>query len=239
MDYNLSIFYDHKDLVSFLDDHFSSEDKTPVFIMSKPFSGRTSTIEEVAQSHKIQQRDLIFRHVYADVYGRSVSENKAKGTFDDWAEAYLAEQNIDTEMFVFIEVDPGWMASTPDGQDLILADYYQSMNYKCIIYIPTVDDWLVWAQKSNHILPEIIEFAKEYPSFYSLEHNIYGRLNMKLDSLIEEGAISTNRAKSHASEFKCIQYSGFKYRISQPICELFVSFMKKTRFKEAFELMDA
>lgn len=223
---NVAYAWGHAELRSILKDYFSGEIEKPLIIFSKPFSGRTSAIKEAAESSGIDYNNDVFNtHIRRDPFGKDVE-------IDVLIEQRIKEDPRYYRKYRILEIDPNWMYFMPDDvspfthkkmdNGIGLIDYYESDNYYCIFFRPSINDWIEWATR-NGITPEVVDFAKEYPAFYAITYDVYNRLNRALSSFRD------------IKDFQSLGYNGFMYQMTKPLAEKFTDYLLGTRFKEVIE----
>lgn len=226
MNKNIACAWGHAELRSILKDYFSGEIEKPLIIFSKPFSGRTSAIKETAESSGIDYNNDVFNtHIYRDPFGKDEE-------MDVLIEQRITEDPRYDRKYRILEIDPNWMAAMPDDvsqfahkrmdNGIGLIDYYESDNYYCVFFRPSINDWIEWATR-NGITPEVVDFAKEYPAFYAITYDVYNRLNRALSNFRD------------IKNFQSLGYSGFMYQMTKPLAEKFTDYLLGTRFKEVIE----
>ena len=218
--------WSHKELREVLENYFKCDNAKPLIICSKPFSGRTSAVEDVAKTLGITLKDIFNKHLYFDPFGKEkgmdvLIDEAIKGTFGS------------DRKYKILEMDPNWMSAMPDDTNPFnpkaidlgtgLINCYESENYHIVFFRPTVKDWIEWAEKETEIFPEVIDFAREYPAYYAITYDIYLRLYRQL-SVFSPG--------DELTDLMMLGYTGFMYKMTKPICETFVEHLLGTRFKE-------
>lgn len=190
---------DQESFKTYVENYLKSEVPSPLVVLSKPFSGRTTTIKEVVRSMDIPMKDVSMRHWHSAPSGFDKNSFYNKGrnySFDEWFKEEYARFNEEDKKFCFIEIDPDLMVMLPDYRfrtivndyckPIDVAQYYNSTLCQIVFYLPSVDDWIKWAKNSEYILPETISFAEKYKDFYSFDHNIFNRLDGELSKCKDE-----------------------------------------------------
>ena len=169
----------------------SLKPQKPLVILSKPFSGRTKTIEAVMKELEINPRSCLnfsTRHCPC-LHSEYVQERKdgAKMSFDEWLQPYLEQCNYTNYKYCIIEIEPNefltidyselWFGHKGIGIGYLTA--LKSDKFELLAYYPTVGDWIDWA-KANSYNENTIEFASENPEFYSLvSYRVYSSFEME------------------------------------------------------------
>ena len=228
MNKNITCAWGHAELRKVLEAYFNGHIEKPLVIFSKPSSGRTTAVQEVAKTLGVNDNDIFNKHIFSDPFGK----DKIMDVFIE--EAIKDDFRYDRKYKIF-EIDPNWMSAMPDDinpfnpksmdMGIGLIQFYQSEDYHCVFFRPTVKDWIEWAAQ-NGVTPEVVDFAREYPAFYAITYEIYHRLNREL-SLFEDG--------DDINDLMHLGYSGFMNQMTKPIVEKFIEHLMGTRFKDVIE----
>ena len=175
----------------------SQEPQKPLVILSKPFSGRTETIQAIMKDLEINPRSCLnfsTRHCPC-LHSEYVQERKdgtwVKMSFDEWLQPYLEQRNYTNYKYCIIEIEPNEFLDVDydelwgnpcfgyKGLGIGYLTALRSDKFELIAYYPTVGDWIDWA-KANSYNENTIEFASENPEFYdSVSYRVYDAFEMK------------------------------------------------------------